>query len=315
MRGASLAPSHSKDEGSGEEGHQAPTTIIQLYRLLNFLQTHIHPHTAHTHSCPAMKTLPSLLPLLVAVATESGSSLTTALAHLCNYEYRVIENDTFVATGISHLSNYLYIRPEPGFEGVSMTVGTTDGEKYTAFFPKQDKCFQHQADWWQILMESWPYNYTSDNTNHHGLYFRMWTSGCPRLCYHTAIVNEVVDANITIYGPSAWKNNPPDSRCKTVMIMNNYDEERVPCRSYKSTEGDNMKTGPVEAKHPVTPASTRPTTTASSISTIFPESLTVSLMVVLVPGIALTLAATGTLRLVLVLKERKKKRTAARPTV
>ncbi|MPC48366.1 hypothetical protein E2C01_042136 [Portunus trituberculatus] len=246
-----------------------------------------------------MKKAPSLLLLLV-VAAGPGSSPTPALAQQCGHESSVNNHNSNVTINLSRTSMSVYVRPLPGFKGISLTAKASDGEEYTACFPKQDTCFEGDADFWEVSVAVWASNDTPENSNDHGLYFRMWTDGCPSQCYYAATVDKIEKLIVTGHGPAAWIYNTPDPSCKIITIWNIRVKDAVHCLPTLPTETNTTSLGTIPFTHTAKSTARRNTNSSTPSATTL-----MMVVVVVVLGIVLGVLSVVAVRLALLVKKLK----------
>lgn len=265
-----------------------------------------------------MKKAPFLL-LLVVAAAGPGCLLTPALAQQCTHEFSVLGVNSNITVNLTRTSMSVYLRPLPGFQGISMTVQAPDGEEQTAAFHSHHTCFQGDADFWEVSVAAWLSSNTPDISNKQRLYFRLWSDGCSSECFYTASVHKIERLFLMGHGPSAWNiNNTPDSSCKTVNIRRVYPKDAVRCTATLSPGTNATISALTATPAQVTPSTQHPSmtthaaTTATTTSTTKDTSTVVLVAVVVVAGVALGVLSMVALRLALLVKRLKNRRTAIR---
>ncbi|KAK8378846.1 hypothetical protein O3P69_009516 [Scylla paramamosain] len=168
------------------------------------------------------------------------------------------------------------------------------------------------ADFWEVSVAAWLSNNNSDNNNHHGLYFRMWTDGCPSQCYYTATVNKIERFMFTGHGHSAWSFSTPDSSCRVVNIWNIHLKDVVHCTTTLSLGTNSNNSGSIATIRHAMSSTRRHNTNTSATTTItkptVPVSTLVVVVVVVVVSIVLGVLSAVAVRLALLVKELKKKK-------
>ena len=256
-----------------------------------------------------MKNVPSLLLLLMVVAAGPGSSPTPALAQQCTHQGFVDSVNSNVTINMAHTSASVYVRPLPGFKGISLIAVTEEEEEYAASFPTQGTCFQGDADFWEISVAVWLSNATPDDSN--GIYFRMWTDGCPSQCYYTATVDKLEKFIVMGHGPSYWSYKTPDPSCTTRSIWNIRVKDSVHCTSAITTGTNATFSGPITPTRHAMSTTGRHNTATPAATTTTPHSTVVMVAVVVVLGIVLGMLSVVAVRMAVLVKKLKERQDVA----